>query len=174
MRLGVTVRFIGRKRIVSVGDREDPRTLAEVRARRTRAADVSVIMVRRLHDELHDLLVHAAGLQHVDADIVMQVHQLGFVWAQTAGLKEDIVGNADLPHVVQKGGDLQEHDLLRSQPRCLAMPVAKRATRRECRMVAASRKFNADIRLRSTPLEMMPESDSAEEEIVCPICSAAC
>ena len=45
--------------------------MAEVRPCRTRTADVTVVMVGRLHDEFHDLFISTAGLQHVDADIVM-------------------------------------------------------------------------------------------------------
>ncbi len=122
MRLRLTICLVRRERIVRVGDGQNAAALTEVGAGPSRLTDVAVIVVCRLHDELHNFLVHAGCLQHVDADIVMQVHQLGFVRAQPAGLEENIIGHADLADVVQERGHFQHRDLRRLPAQVLGDP----------------------------------------------------
>jgi hypothetical protein len=62
----------------------------------------------RLADDLRDVAIDAARLQDIHAHAVMQRHQLGLVGTELAGLEQDVVGNADLPDIVQQRRNLQQ------------------------------------------------------------------
>lgn len=80
-----------------------------------RLSDVSVgigeVRVLRLSDHLQDFGGDAAGLEDVEADVVVQGQELAFVGREAGGFEEDVVGNAELADVVQEGGDFEEFEL---------------------------------------------------------------
>ncbi len=101
-----------REGFISVADGENPRPLVHVAADHPVAVVGPVVMQMRLQHDVQNFLVHLAGLQHVNRDIVMQRHQLGFVRAEFPRLEQDMVGHADLPNVVQERRDFQHLELV--------------------------------------------------------------
>ena len=54
-----------------------------------------------LADNRDHFRIETSGLQHIDADVVMQPHQGRFIGAESSRLVQDGIGHADFPDVVQ-------------------------------------------------------------------------
>ncbi len=102
VRLSFPVNLRRGQGLVGVRDRENPRPLVHLAAE-TPAVVVDPVEIKmRLHHDVQDLLVHPAGLEHVDADVLMERHQFRFVGAEFARLEQDMIRHPDLSHIVQK------------------------------------------------------------------------